>query len=84
MGANPDTDLCVRISSVEWRIWVSFPVTRQSVPLVSPCPPSPPAPRAWPTCGWKEASAGLVSPHPALAAASKVLRPNRFLFDTCC
>lgn len=42
-----------------------------------PCPPSPPAPRAWPTCGWRRAFASSVSPHPTLAAASEVLSPNR-------
>lgn len=37
-----------------------------------PCPPSPPAPRAWPTCGWRRAFAPSVFPHPKLAAASQV------------
>lgn len=32
--------------------------------VLSPCPPSPPAPRAWPTCGWRRAFAPSVCPHP--------------------
>ena len=73
MGANPDTDLGPREFCYVAYTWVTFQAARAFGASGSlPCPPPPPTPRAWPTCGWRRAFAPSVSPHPNLVAASKV------------